>query len=290
MLPVQPYRPGKYPPGPQYPQFGDDALHKSLEEARRALAERRSRLEHFHLSRLEAHHLMPYNRTTPSQVPRARDPEEEGVQSFDHPPPPPGRQPERRQQSEPAGPPAVYMDAESDEEPQLAPLAPPPRSIGGSFMNGANSTASSIGAAVVHGGTYAVGATVGAVLKGGINGLAHLATGVNPLTTRDEEEEESAGAVMEPLQAYPKPKPKAKAQPASSSSGSGLGRSSPEFRPFVDVGPYQGGTVDVSDDEPAPRNAPARPGFRQIARRDVELARQTLDPNLGRGKRRNQGG
>lgn len=62
MLPAQSYNPGRYPPGPQWAQFGDDLLGHSLshsEEARAKLARKRQGLLPFHVERLERDGLLP---------------------------------------------------------------------------------------------------------------------------------------------------------------------------------------------------------------------------------------
>ena len=62
MLPRSPYRPGKYPPGPRFPEFGDqmtgDAV-EATEEARRKLAAKRQGMVHFHMDRLQQDGFMP---------------------------------------------------------------------------------------------------------------------------------------------------------------------------------------------------------------------------------------
>jgi hypothetical protein len=61
MQPATPYRPGKYPPGPNFPQFGDDAANavSAADEARARLAEKRISHVHFHIDRLRHDGFMP---------------------------------------------------------------------------------------------------------------------------------------------------------------------------------------------------------------------------------------
>ena len=59
MLPVTRYNPGKYPPGPRFPQFGDAKAVSEVEEARAKLAAKRQGLAYFHLDRLERDGFMP---------------------------------------------------------------------------------------------------------------------------------------------------------------------------------------------------------------------------------------
>ena len=59
MLPVTRYNPGKYPPGPRFPQFGDGAAVEEVEEARAKLAAKRQAMGPFHLDRLQQDRLVP---------------------------------------------------------------------------------------------------------------------------------------------------------------------------------------------------------------------------------------
>ena len=59
MLPVTRWNPGKYPPGPRFPQFGDGAAVEEVEEARRKLAAKRQVMGPFHLDRLQQDRLVP---------------------------------------------------------------------------------------------------------------------------------------------------------------------------------------------------------------------------------------
>ena len=88
MQPVQPYNPGRYPPGPQWAQFGDDLLGHSAsaaDEARQKLANKRQGMMEFHIGRLERHGFAPMQPIA-AQVPAARpDPLEQSVAAFDRP-------------------------------------------------------------------------------------------------------------------------------------------------------------------------------------------------------------
>ena len=142
--------------------------------------------------------------------------------------------------------------------------------------DGANSLAASLGAGAVHAVTYIGAAGATAVVKGVVNGLSHFATGVNPLSVPDDNEEEPDRSA-EPLRPFPKAKAKAKAKSSPH----------PYPAPFVPVAPYNGGVFDVSSEEEAPGPAAAarRPRNRGgLANRDLEFARRTLaaDPGLGR--------
>ena len=67
MLPLQPYHEGSYPPGPKFPQFGDDAIGGYL-NAHAALAEKRRNMVPYHIGRLAQDGFVPLN-ALPSQVP-----------------------------------------------------------------------------------------------------------------------------------------------------------------------------------------------------------------------------
>ena len=79
MLPVQPYRPGRYPPGPRWAQFGDDQLAHSTSiahEARGKLAAKRQEMVHFHIGRLQEDGYLPA--FEPGMFQTNRDPAEQG--------------------------------------------------------------------------------------------------------------------------------------------------------------------------------------------------------------------
>jgi len=85
MLPVQPYRPGKYPPGPHWAQFGDDLLAHSTSiahDARAKLAAKRQDMAHFHIGRLQEDGFMPMHQ--PEQFFEAVDPEDQAREAYDH--------------------------------------------------------------------------------------------------------------------------------------------------------------------------------------------------------------
>ena len=144
--------------------------------------------------------------------------------------------------------------------------------------------------------TDGAGVASAAVVKGGFRAVKHLATGTNPLSVADDEEEEERSP--EPMRAHPK----AKAQPKSSwwgGSGSQQKPSSPHPFPapwsHEAVSAYNGGVHEVNssgEEAPAPGPvhpgpAPRRRGNRGVAQRDVRFAQQTLaaDPTLGRRRR-----
>ena len=85
MLSLQPYRPGGYPPGPGWAQFGDDQLAHSTSithEARGKLAAKRQEMVHFHIGRLQEDGYLPA--FEPGMFQTNRDPAEQGVRGFDH--------------------------------------------------------------------------------------------------------------------------------------------------------------------------------------------------------------
>ena len=88
MLAVQPYNPGRYPPGPRWAQFGDDLLGHSIsaaEEAREKLLQKRQGMQQFHIERLQRAGFMPAH-PLPSQTPASHpDPAAQAVEAFDHP-------------------------------------------------------------------------------------------------------------------------------------------------------------------------------------------------------------
>jgi hypothetical protein len=65
MLPLQPYAPGKYPPGPRWAQFGDDLL-----EAHSKLVGKRQGMMNFHTERLDRHGLRPLRDAAVQAVPQ----------------------------------------------------------------------------------------------------------------------------------------------------------------------------------------------------------------------------
>ena len=86
MLPAQPQNPGRYPPGPQWAQFGDDIIgHAAGHKMQALLASKRQTFEAFHIDRLQQDGFMPMA-PAPSQHPTSRpDPEAPAVNSFDAP-------------------------------------------------------------------------------------------------------------------------------------------------------------------------------------------------------------
>ena len=254
-------------------QFGDDILGSATDEMRAMLERKNQWKRQFHIGRLQEQGMTPH-------VPRAashQDPFEDAIESYDSPPAPPPQE-ERRLQ-----------ELESPEAP-----AHSSHSLLSTISNGANSTAANMGAGIVHGVTYGVAAASTAVAKGLANGLVHYATGVNPLSVPDDEEELVPDRSEEPL----RPFPKAKAQPQSSGSHFPwpFSKNQPEEaakpKPFVDAASYNGTGehafyIGSSEDEaPGPAAAARRPRNR-LAQRDVRLAQETLTayPDLGRRRR-----
>ena len=297
MLPLQPYHPGRYPPtGPKWVQFGDDILGGAVDDVRSTLERKKQWKQEYHLNRLQDEGMVPLSRRFASH----RDPEEQATEAFDRPPapPPPGPPPdhaparERERQRRPEEEEGGYDTAEEGVVEQ------PSSSILTTISNGANSTLANMGAGLVHGTAYLAGAAAGAVGKGLVRGVRHLATGANPMEHHGGEE--AASEAEEPLRPYPKAKARAR-ETASSSS-----RQAPfpyPSRPFVDPSSYNGTGAhafyigDSEDDRSPPRAAaaaaaPARPS-RPIAQRDVRLAQETMASlpanDYGRGRRRAPG-
>ena len=253
-----------------FPQFGDDMIGGFL-NAHEALAQKRRNMVPYHIGRLSQDGFLPMNAVS-SQVPATRaTPADQATQAFDNPPPPPPPQ-----AAEP-----MFEDIESGGE--LA-QSNAQRSIGNTFMQGAGSAAADVGAGVVHGLTYGVAAGSAAVAKGVFRGLAHFATGTNPLSVDDYDDDEEL-IPDEPLRVLPR----AKAQSRSSGSQESM---SPYPYPF-DVAPYNGTgayAISINDEVEAPAAAAAAAIPRnRLAQRDTQLARDTmagLGPNVGRGQRR----
>lgn len=279
MLTLQPYRATRYPPpGPKWVQFGDDIVNGAVDDVRAALERKQTWKREHHLGRLQDDGMVPLSHRFSSH----RDPEEQATDAYDRPsppPPPPPRQ-ERRLEETDAG----YETADEGV------VAQPSSSILTSLSSGANSTLADMGAGLVHGATYLTGAAVSGIARGLARGVAHLATGGNPVETGGHE------ADTEPEE-VPRIAPKPKARAAASSSRSPQHPYPAPYR-HVDPAPYNGTGahafyIGSSDDEPpaaaaAAVNGPAR--GRRIAQRDVRLAEETLrqlpENDYGRGRRR----
>ena len=83
MQPPTPYRPGKYPPGPKFAQFGDNLLGESITHAAHtSLVQKRAGMAQFHIGRLQEDGYMPAFQ--PGSFQTNRDPAEQGVRGFDH--------------------------------------------------------------------------------------------------------------------------------------------------------------------------------------------------------------
>ena len=279
MLPAhQPYHEGSYPPGPKFPQFGDDMIGGYL-DAHAALAEKRRNMMPYHIGRLAEDGFLPMNHIG-SHVPATRhNPQDQATQAYDHPSPPP---------PPPSDAEPVFEDAEDGNElVEYHAPHPPANSLSNTFMNGANSTLADVSSGVAHGLTYlTAAATVGAV-KGVLRGLSRYATGENQNSFQSDDEEELVPDKKDvKIHIYPK----AKAQFRSSGS-----HESPSQYPwparFVDAAPYNGTGRYAIPIEDEVREAPGRAaaGGRPIRRSDVKLANETLagmGPNVGRGHRR----
>lgn len=138
--------------------------------------------------------------------------------------------------------------------------------IMGSLRSGANGTLAHMGSALIEGGLHLGSAAASSV----IHGLGNFLSGAAQDMTTIEPHDIERGDEEEPR---PLPQPKAKAQPREpaerrSSYGGSSGSTDRPHRAFVDVGPYQGGTIDVSSGEEAP---PARP--RRRRRTQAEMVR-----------------
>ena len=216
-------------------------------------------------------------------------------------------------------------DQPPDDQPPPPPQPPKPPlgpRIRRGFRIGSN-IGGHIGSALgnIGGAGLVIGATAGGMVWNGTHWVLRSAWNMmaNRYGGQPIEDDEPAG-VPDPEPVHV-PHPKAKSQPKSASrqgekaplSGSheAVGPSKSYSGPKFNINDWQG-TVEVSDDEepaggghavgsgasheeiqaagqgvggavPAPE--PKR-GFRQIAKKDQELARQSYDPNLGRGRRR----
>jgi hypothetical protein len=135
------------------------------------------------------------------------------------------------------------------------------------------------------------GTVAGSVARGLGRAMGHALSGVNPLnTTADTEEDDD-----EPMRAYPTPSPRPSPNYGSSSGGSSSSSGLNQRPRPVDVTPWNGPPIDVSDDEqPAPAApaaaaaaaAPARRPRNAISQRAIRLAEETYDPTLGRRRGR----
>jgi len=213
-------------------------------------------------------------------------------------------------------------DNPPDDQPPPPPKPPLGPRIRRGFRIGSN-IGGHIGSALgnIGGAGLVIGATAGGMVWNGTHWVLRSAWNMmaNRYGGQPIEDDEPAG-VPDPEPVHV-PHPKAKSQPKSASrqgekaplSGSheAVGPSKSYSGPKFNINDWQG-TVEVSDDEePAggghavgsgasheeiqaagqgvggavPAPAPKR-GFRQIAKKDQELARQSYDPNLGRGRRR----
>ena len=268
MLPLQPYHEGSYPPGPKFPQLGDDTIGGYL-NAHAALAEKRRNMMPYHIGRLAQDGFLPLN-ALPSQVPASpHNPEDQATQAFDGFDRPPPSAPPAHGTQEPGpispAPEQHYIgdaggaDGEESDVPQA--------SRSGRFLSGvarlAGNGALSLGGLLVKG--VARGAMTAVDLAAGANHAI-----VPPEDRPHIEEEPVQGSWF-----YPGPK-------------------KPQ-RKFVDVAPYNGTgdhAIPISSDEeeeaPGPAAAARRPR-NSVRKSDLERANETLavmGPNVGRGHRR----
>ena len=91
MLPLQPHRPGKYPLGPKFAQFGDDLLGESITHAAHAsLVQKRAGNAQFHMDRLQQDGFTPMTHThaaaaVEATVPPYADQQQQAVAEYDAP-------------------------------------------------------------------------------------------------------------------------------------------------------------------------------------------------------------
>ena len=302
MLPVQPYRPGGYPPGPRWAQFGDDQLAPSIaHEARGKLAAKRHDMAHFHIGRLqEAGYLPAFE---PGMFQTNRDPAEQGREAYDHP--------TMRSQNPFLGPDAP-MGTQTDTYTETG-TGPddghdrPDHGGGGirrpgiitpftsGVARGFGSTAARLGGALIEGGIHGMGliagAGIGAMTHGAVGGVQRLA-GIEPANPLDLVPDESP----EPLAIEDRPRAaraKAKAEPLSPYYGSGASSSSSPPQRTMPFGlnflapavPVEVPTFDLTMEDteeeapPGPAAAAARP--RRRRRTQAEIMREDAERYLG---------
>ena len=234
--------------------------------------------------------MMPHKASQPR-----RDPEDDAVDGFDRPspsaPPPP---PETRRLQAPQTHSPEHFDIGYDTAEDVEMPANSNgiiSAISNGASGGANSLVADLGAGAVHALAYGAAAGTAAVVKGSFRAIKHLATGTNPLSVADDEEEEERAA--EPMSAHPKAKAQAKSSWFGGSSGSQDKPSPPPYPAqwsHEAVSAYNGvHEVNSSGEEaPGPAAAARRPRNRGgLANRDLRFARETLaaDPTLGRRRR-----
>jgi len=286
MLPLQPYRPGKYPPGPGWAEFGDDQLaHSVAHGARATLVAKRQEMAHFHIGRLQEDGYMPLH--APEEFCDAVDPEDQARAAYDHP--------TMRSRNPYMGPDApmgtqtdAYVEAgtgpdDGHDRPdhggggirRPAVITPFARGVGGGF----NSTAADMGSTVVERSIQGLGWLAGAGVRtigGGVLNGTLRAVGLrdNEDAWADHADDETPPPLAitpsrereEPMGIGRKPRAKAKAEPMSAYYGSGASSSSslPQRAPFgvnwVSVPPV---VIDLSADdvdaETEDAEAPQRP-------------------------------
>ncbi|NDD65837.1 MAG: hypothetical protein EBZ36_17950, partial [Acidobacteria bacterium] len=181
MLPLQPYRPGKYPPGPGWAEFGDDQLAHSIAHGARAkLVSKRQEMVHFHIGRLQEDGYMPMH--APEQFFDAADPEDQARAAYDHP-----TMRSRNPYMGPDAPMGTQTDAyvEAGTGPDDGHDRPDDGGGGGirrpavitpftsGVARGFGSTAARMGGALIEGGIHGMGLIAGA----GIGAMTHGAAG-----------------------------------------------------------------------------------------------------------------
>ena len=254
MLTLQPYHVTRYPPpGPKWVQFGDDIVGGAVDDVRAALERKKLWKREHHLNRLQEDRMMPLGHRFEDH----RDLEEQATDAYDHLPPPPGPPPdhaparERNRRPRPEEAEGGYDTAEEGVPETHS------SSIWTSLSSGASSTLADMGAGLVHGTAYLAGAAAGAVGKGLVRGITHLATGSSAIDYPDSGAA-AASEAEEPLKAYPKVK-----AGKSTSSGSSEKPMPWPARPWVDPSSYNGTGAhafyigDDEDDRSPPRPAAA---------------------------------
>lgn len=268
-------------------QFGDDIMGSATDEMRAMLERKNQWKRDFHIGRLQEQGMVPHKASQPR-----RDPEDDAVDGFDRPSPSPP--PESRRLQAPQTHTPEHFDIGYDTAEEAAMPASSNgviSAISNGASSGANSLVADLGAGAVHALAYGAAAGTAAVVKGSFRAIKHLATGTNPLSVPDDEEEEERAA--EPMSAHPKAKAQAKSSWFGGSSGSQDKQSPPPYPAkwsHEAVSAYNGvHEVNSSEEEaPGPAAAARRPRNRGgLANRDLRFARETLaaDPTLGRRRR-----
>ena len=95
MLVLRPYNQRSYPPQRRWPQFGDAIMEHASDlaaESHGKLAQKRERMDPFHIQRLEDRGYFPLHVSNPSHhatpARQMQDNQQEAVEKFDHNPQP----------------------------------------------------------------------------------------------------------------------------------------------------------------------------------------------------------